>query len=135
MGTIFPAAAEDDTASGQYLLPCATPLGETVVNRGDEELGQLEHVVVDAPSGRIAYAVLVRGGVFGLGERFHAVPWEALEVDVDRHRLVLDIEKDRLDAAPGFDDDNWPVMTDPGWIAGIHEFYAATPRGSRSRDG
>jgi hypothetical protein len=99
-------------------------LGEVVVNRGDEELGQLEHIVVDAPSGRIAYAVLARGGVFGLGERFHAVPWNALEVDMDRHRLVLDIDKERLDAAPGFDDEHWPTMTDPAWAETIHAFYA-----------
>jgi hypothetical protein len=117
-------ATEEDAAPAPFLLPCSTPQGEVVVNRGDEELGQLEHIVIDAPSGRIAYAVLVRGGVFGLGQRFHAVPWNALEVDMNRHCLVLDIEKDRLDAAPGFDDDHWPTMTDPDWAAAIDAFYA-----------
>jgi hypothetical protein len=113
-----------ETASGTYLVTCATPQVEAVVNRADEELGELEHFVIDLPSGRIAYAVLVRGGVFGLGERLHAIPWEALQLDADERRFVLDMAKDRLDAAPGFDEEHWPAMTDAAWAAAIREFYA-----------
>jgi sporulation protein YlmC with PRC-barrel domain len=110
------------------LLPCATLEGETLYNRDAEALGELEHVVIDVASGKVAYAVLVRGGVFGLGERLHAIPWEALEIDPDRRRFVLDIGKERLDAAPGFDDEHWPAMTDAGWAAAIRGFYCAHPR-------
>jgi sporulation protein YlmC with PRC-barrel domain len=110
------------------LLPCATLEGEPLYNRDAEELGELEHVVIDVPSGRIAYAVLVRGGVLGLGERLHAIPWEALEIDAEQRRFVLDIGKERLEAAPGFDEEHWPAMTDAGWAAAIREFYSAIPR-------
>jgi hypothetical protein len=113
METLFPA----------LLMSCTTPEGETVVNRSDEELGELAHLVVDVCSGKVAYAVLVRGGVFGLGERLHAVPWEAIELDPERRRYVLDVEKERLEAAPGFDDDHWPAMTDADWAAAIREFF------------
>lgn len=113
-----------------FLLSCATLQDETVYNRDAEELGELEHVVIDVPNGKIAYAVLVRGGVLGLGERLHAIPWEALEIDPDQRRFVLDIGKERLDAAPGFDDEHWPAMTDAGWAAAIREFYAVKPYGS-----
>jgi hypothetical protein len=110
-------------ASGS--LACATLQGETVVNAHDEELGSLEHVVIDLARGRIAYAVLVRGGVFGLGERLHAFRWDALEYEPMRQRFLLDVDKSRLDAAPGFDDDHWPAMTNAAWASaadsGLHK--------------
>jgi hypothetical protein len=110
------------------LLPCAALEGETLYNRDAEALGELEFVVIDVPSGKIAYAVLVRGGVLGLGERLHAIPWEALEIDADQRRFVLDIRKERLDAAPGFDDEHWPAMTDAEWAAAIEAFHSSNPR-------
>lgn len=115
-----------------FLLSCAATLGEMVVNRGGEELGQLEHLVVDVPSGRVAYGVLVRGGVLGLGGRYHAFPWDALDIDAQRQRMVLDIARDELDVAPGFDDEHWPTMEDADWAAAIRAFYAR-PRAARRR--
>jgi len=97
-----------------FLVACDSPDGEAVVNRDGEELGHLEQIVIDARSGRAAYAVLARGGVFGLGERFHAVPWQAFEIDANRRRIVLDIARERLDAAPGFDEEHWPAIHEAG---------------------
>jgi hypothetical protein len=116
-----------------FLLPCATPQAEPVVNRNDEELGELEHVVIDAMLGKVAYAVLVRGGVLGLGERLHAIPWDALEVDASRRRFVLDIDKDRLDAAPGFDDEHWPAM-ESAWADAIRAFYSSNLQDAHGGD-
>ena len=106
-----------DLTSADGLVACATLPGETVIDRAGEVLGSLEHVLIDLPSGVITYGVLVRGGVFGLGERLHAFHWNAIRFEGDRHRLVLDIEKERLEAASGFDDDHWPAMTDAAWAA------------------
>ena len=106
-----------------FLVPCAAPYGETVVNRAGEELGELAHFVVDATTGRVAYAIVARGGVFGLGERFHPIPWDAFDVQPTAQRLVLDIEAERLDAAPAFHEDRWPDMSDPGWHEAVHAFY------------
>lgn len=133
MGTIE-AAPQKVSVRVAYLMSCATPQRETVTNRDGEELGELEHIVIDAPSGRIAYAVVVRGGVFGLGERLYAIPWGALEVDLDHQRFVLDIEKERFDSAPAFDEEHWPTMTDAGWMTAIHAFYGVNPYEPRKDD-
>jgi sporulation protein YlmC with PRC-barrel domain len=137
MGTLVSAEATGavERAEDAFLMSCSTLQGETLYNRDAQELGELEHVVIDAASGRIAYAVLVRGGVLGLGERFHAIPWEALEIDAGGRRFVLDIDVDRLDSAPGFDDEHWPAMNDMAWSRAVREFYAANPRDSRRRAG
>ena len=61
--------------------------------------------------GRVAYAVLSFGGFLGMGDKLFAIPWQAFTVDQDSEKLVLNVTKDKLDNAPGFDKDNWP-MTD-----------------------
>ena len=104
-----------DLHPGPFVLPSEAIAGDAVVNRDDEDLGHLEHVMIDVPSGRIAYAVLACGGVFGIGARLFAVPWSALSLDADRQCFVLDIDKQRLDDAPGFDQDHWPSRADPAW--------------------
>jgi hypothetical protein len=112
---------------GPFVMSCATLTGDAVVNRANEDLGKLDHIMIDVPSGRIAYAVLECGGVFGIGARLFAVPWGAMTLDADRHCFVLDIDKRRLESAPGFDRDHWPAMADAGWASRIHDYYGIPP--------
>jgi hypothetical protein len=83
--------------------------------------------MIDVRSGRVAYAVLSFGGVFGLGNKLFAIPWESLTLDADRECFVLDIDKDRLDNAPGFDKDHWPSMADPTWASEVYSYYNKRP--------
>ena len=48
----------------------------------------------------------------------------ALILDTENKRFTLDIEKDRLDNAPGFDKDHWPDMADSTWRELIHSYYS-----------
>jgi PRC-barrel domain protein len=98
-------------------------VGETVVNAQGESLGQVERVMIDATQGRVAYAILGRGGVFGIGVRLHPVPWVCLSLDAKRRRLVLDIDPGRLDEAPAFDAQQWPSLAEPGLAARLLSFY------------
>ena len=89
--------------------------GETVLDAHGETLGEIEEIMLDVTSGRIAYAVLAVGGFLGIGEKYFAVPWRALTLDADRQCFVLDVDKDTLENAPAFDRDNWPAMSDETW--------------------
>jgi hypothetical protein len=120
-----PAAA---LPPGSHLMPCDVLVGEIVVNRADDALGELAHLMFDMATGRIAYAVLARGGVLGLGERLHAIPWSAVAFDAQRQCLVVDVERDRMDRAPGFDRSRWPAMADPEWQRSLEDFYARRDR-------
>lgn len=105
------------------LRACANLAGDPVVNAHGVELGVLEHVMLDVGAGRIAYAVLARGGVFGIGERLYAVPWHAVRRDLQSECFVVDIDPAALDAAPSFDRDHWPAM-DAEWKNRVHAFFA-----------
>jgi hypothetical protein len=71
------------------LVPCSSLCGEAVVDGGDAPLGRLDHMVIDPASGRIAFAVVAAGGVFGIGETLREVPWRALKRDEARGVWVL----------------------------------------------
>ena len=145
MGTLYPGnnppappSTADDGARivgntgapdspGPFVMSCDTLSGDSVVNRADEDLGNIEHIMIDVPSGRIAYAVLACGGVFGIGEKLFAIPWAALTLDADRQCFVMDIDKARLDSAPGFDKDHWPAMADVEWASSVHDYFGVRP--------
>lgn len=64
--------------------------GDCVAGVMGNPLGRIHEIVVDVHGGRIAYAVVSTRGTWGLGERLWAVPWEALTLDAEHHRFVLD---------------------------------------------
>ena len=83
--------------------------------------------MLDMRAGNVGYAVLSFGGFLGMGEKLFAVPWNALVLDTTHKRFVLNVEKDRLKNAPGFDKDDWPNMADQAWTQQIHAYYGTTP--------
>jgi hypothetical protein len=83
--------------------------------------------MIDIPTGRVAYAVLAFGGFLGIGNKLFAIPWEMLAVDEDRQCLLLDIDKQMLANAPGFDKDHWPDMSDPSWGMQVYTYYGRKP--------
>lgn len=116
---------------GPHLMGANTLLGEDVYNGKDEKLGDIKEFMLEMDSGKVAYAVLSFGGFLGMGEKLFAVPWNVLKLDTVNKRFVLNMEKDQLKNAPGFDKDDWPDMADQTWASGIQSFYGT---GSGSSD-
>ena len=73
----------------------------------DENLGDVNDVIVEK-AGMPSMIVVGVGGFLGIGEKYFAVPWHALTMDTDNHRFILDVDKERLKDAQGFDKDHWP---------------------------
>ncbi len=117
----------DNDGPGPYIMSAESLEGDKVVNPEGENLGEIETIMLDVPNGRIAYAVLSFGGVFGIGEKLFAIPWEALILDADEKRFILDIDMEQLKEAPGFDRDHWPAMSDNSWATSVHNYYKTQP--------
>ncbi|MGH8489569.1 MAG: PRC-barrel domain-containing protein [Gammaproteobacteria bacterium] len=89
-----------------------TLAGDPVVNRQGENLGEIRDIMIDVRTGGVGYAVLSFGGVLGTEDKLFAIPWNLLILDVDNQQFILDVPKGRLEKAPGFDEDHWPMMAD-----------------------
>lgn len=111
---------------GPALMGADTLVGNDVCNGKGEDLGDIKEIMLDMNSGKVGYAVLSYGSFLGMGEKLFAVPWGALKLDTENKRFVLNVEKDRLKTAPGFDRDKWPDMADPTWASSIHTYYGTT---------
>lgn len=104
------------------IVSASTIKGEDVVNRKDEKLGKIDELMIDAKEGRVAYAVLSFSG------KYFAIPWSALEFANTEKKLILDVDKKKLEAAPGFDKkDTWPDFADQTWGGQVHKYYGQKP--------
>jgi sporulation protein YlmC with PRC-barrel domain len=85
-------------------------IGMQVRNTKNENLGKISDLVLDQKSGKVAYAALSVGGVLGVGDKLVAVPFEAFTPNPGQDGLVLNIDKQRLQQATGFSQNNWPDL-------------------------
>ncbi len=108
-------------------LSAGTLTGDTVRNRADEDLGKVEEIMIDLATGRVAYVVLSAGGFLGVGDKYFAMPWDLLEVDTATHSVVVDLDKETIENAPGFDKDNWPDTSDSSWLNDVYVYYQREP--------
>ena len=116
---------KDNTTT--MVLSASTINHTDVENPQGEDLGRIEELMIDLGSGYIAYAVLSFGGFLGMGDKFFAIPWKALRVDTYRKKVILDVDKDMLKQAPGFDKDNWPDTSEHAWLVDVYEYYGYRP--------
>jgi sporulation protein YlmC with PRC-barrel domain len=110
---------------GPELMGADTLIGDHVHNLQNEHLGEIKEIMLDMRTGKIAYAVMA-GGVLTIGEKLFAVPWEALTLDTVNKRFTLNLDKERIENAPGFDTDHWPNMANQTWASQIHTYYGTT---------
>ncbi len=119
--------SHDVNGPSPALMGADTLIGNDVYNHKEEDLGEIKEIMLDMRSGKIAYAVLSSGGFLGMGNKLFAVPWNALKLDTVNNRFVLNVEKDLLKDAPGFDKGAWPDMADTTWADRVHSYYGTKP--------
>ena len=83
------------TASGHTeVIRAKKVIGTAVKNTAGEKIGTVEDIVLDKLSNNIVYAVL------GVNEKFHPVPWSALDYVESENSYVVPFTKEQLKAAP-----------------------------------
>lgn len=92
--------ARDETSD---LISSGKVEDTAVYNRAGEKLGTISNFMVGKRNGRVEYAVLSFGGLFGMGERNYPLPWDVLTYDTNQGGYVVDLDKDRLKDAPSYE--------------------------------
>src|SRR5262245_37073160 len=95
-------------------------IGMKVQGTDGKNLVDIKDLVIDRDDGEIQYAVLDFGGFAGIGDKYFAVPWQALHFQ-DNNKIALDLHKKELKDAPGFDKNHWPDLSDQQVV--IYDFY------------
>jgi sporulation protein YlmC with PRC-barrel domain len=127
-----PAATKPQAkaAPGEKILAAKTfraskLTGMNVRNMQGEELGTINDFVIDVQTGKVQYAAMSVGGLLGVGDKLFAVPFAQLKFDhgQDEMFFVLDMSKEKIAAAPGFNQNDWPDFADPSWATKIDKHY------------
>jgi hypothetical protein len=98
--------------------------GTTVFDPVGNEIGEIDHLMIDKVSGQVRYAVMSFGGFMGLGHSHYPLPWSSLKYDKEREGYVTNVTEQQLKNAPEFSDDSW---VDRDWEARVHQHYSASP--------
>jgi sporulation protein YlmC with PRC-barrel domain len=115
---------------GGISLTATKLIGDPVVSPKGEDLGKIEDLVIDPTNGRVDYAVLSFGGFLGMGDKLFAVPLEAMKLSPKEKGFVLDVDKERLKQAPGFDKKHWPAASDRAFGTKVYNYYGYEARWS-----
>jgi hyperosmotically inducible protein len=107
--------------------PATKVMGTAVKNLQHEELGKVEDLLVDLPSGRVVAVIVSSGGFLGLGEELSAIPPSALHFTPDRKGLQLDTSREALSKAPHFKASEWPDFVQPGYATEVYRAYKVEP--------
>ncbi len=100
-------------------------IGMDVQNSKEESLGTIDNLVLDS-NGQVHFAIIARGGLLGVGTKYHAVPWQTLAVreDSDDNQFVfLNMSPELFEKGPSFASDEWPDFRSDTVCNEIKGFY------------
>jgi hypothetical protein len=112
--------AQDEVGS---LISADKVQGTNLYNRNGDDLGEVESIMIDKPSGKVAYAVIAFGGFLGMGQERRALPWSALHYDTEQRGYVVDAGDDVIKSTPAINDN----YGDRNWGSRLHQHYGVPP--------
>jgi uncharacterized protein YrrD len=129
--------ARNRVVSHEFRLCKLTEMnGADVRNPEKEKLGDVKDAVVDLSRSRILFVIVSVGGFLGIGDKWVALPPGSLTWTEDQKTLLLNADKASLRAAPGFQKNRWPDLSDAGYGRKVYASHGQekawnmmTPRG------
>jgi sporulation protein YlmC with PRC-barrel domain len=121
------ASDRSTSTGGAKLISSNRVQGTEVYGPGGEHVGEIDHLMIEKVSGKVAYAVMSFGGFLGMGKDFHPVPWNALKYDTTLDGYRTDITREQVEGAPvysGADAFDW---NDDQWHSRVHSHYKTPP--------
>ena len=89
------------TASGHTTaIRASRVIGTPVKDGSGETIGKVEDVILEKTDNKIMFAVVGFGGVLGMGEKFHPLPWSVLDYDEEAQAYIVPYTKEQLKSAP-----------------------------------
>jgi sporulation protein YlmC with PRC-barrel domain len=101
----------DDVINPQRVAS-TTIIGDKLKNTAGKEIGKIEDIVFDLTCGCVSYLVVSSGGFAGIGDKFLAIPLEALTLDAKLKVFTIDLNLKNLKNVSGFDKNHWPLRAE-----------------------
>jgi sporulation protein YlmC with PRC-barrel domain len=125
MSANTPRSGEIATDETHNLISADKVTGTSVFNRQGEKLGSVYSIMLNKTNGQVAYAIMSFGGFLGMGESYHPLPWKVLKYDPRQDGYVVDLDRNRLEAAPSYTARNEPNWSDRAYGQSVDTYYGS----------
>jgi sporulation protein YlmC with PRC-barrel domain len=95
--------ADVTSLTSKTLISAERVNGTDVYNPAGDKLGSVEDIMLDKVSGKAIYAIMSFGGLLGIGEKYHPLPWSSLTYDPGKEGYVVSLDKEKLERAPTYE--------------------------------
>jgi sporulation protein YlmC with PRC-barrel domain len=102
-------------------------IGSGVKDNSGSQIGKIEDIVLDKMSDNVMFAVVGFGGVLGMGEKYHPIPWSTLSYDPSQDCYVLNVTKEALEQAPADKIDELTRADGTAFRDRSYQHYGAQP--------
>ncbi|HEX4710589.1 PRC-barrel domain-containing protein [Phenylobacterium sp.] len=110
--------------SDESLIKISDLIGKTIGNAVGGKLGTIREVYIDRETGAARFAIIDTGGLFGVGGKFHPIPWRLLRFDPGTGVYATSLTKERIHAAPAYDRDQLSSAS-YGWSEQTARYFDA----------
>ncbi|MGH8668337.1 MAG: PRC-barrel domain-containing protein [Burkholderiales bacterium] len=114
-GSASSSTSQQQSAKATGQMSAEQLIGKKVSDAQGKEIGEIKDVVVDLQNGRVHAAVLEFGGTLGVGEKNYAFPISQLKPGKSQGQYSMNIDKQKLENAEGFAQNEWPAMDSEYW--------------------
>lgn len=98
--------------------------GTDVRRTSGDKIGTIERVLIEKASGKVRYAVMSFGGILGLGEEYHTLPWSTLTYNPLLAAYEVNVTDEQLRDAPRRLENGDP-SSERAWEEHVHKYFNA----------
>lgn len=99
------AAGAAAAGSAHRLILSSRVVDTPVLSPSGDRLGKVDDLSINRITGEVIYAIVSFGGLLGIGEKYHPLPWALLDYHPEWMGFVVPLDKAALEAAPIYDSD------------------------------
>ena len=101
--------------------------GTPVYRSNGDRIGQIERIMLDKISGKVAYAVMSFGGFLGIGEDYYPLPWSLLKYNTRLEGYEVNVSEQQLKDAPRYSKQECWDWSDRARGQKVYDYYGAAP--------
>lgn len=120
-------AGDKATAKPKQYVLASHVEGQTLRGAEDKTIGDVDALVLDADSGRMAFIVAEFGGFLGIGDSKVAVPWDYFKVNDEGHLYTNQVKADEVRTAPRLEKADWSELRDPEFGPSVYQHFGRDP--------
>ncbi|MFC4257246.1 PRC-barrel domain containing protein [Altererythrobacter xixiisoli] len=95
-------------ATGTKPLISALVDDTSVYGADGHKIGTLHSFHIERWKGQVEYAVIATGGLLGIGQSYHPIPFRLLNVNQEKGGYTMAIDRAVLDGGPNYRPDSMP---------------------------